>query len=259
MWRQVLTLLTLLLPVALSAQATNPGKPIPDTPGKPSTNSSPTNSSAGFELDRLSLSGSLKKDNWGLYYNMNLGLSWKAGEDNLFTRLRIDNNEVFDTVSLLGKYSFVSLTGPRVHPYAIFVSEIYDGYPDGAGHTAARIQWGGGFNFNLVNTARILLRIESGIDITHEFSTGLPDLVFWWRSRIKGEMEIIKDIRLGCVFVLSEPFRSGLDHWYDYEFSLVYRISSTLSIVGAVRFYDHRVIESNSDRFIHQISFVYSM
>ncbi len=259
MLRLVLTWLILLLPATLAAQAANPGKPLPEAPGKPSTNSTTTNTRPEFFLDRLSLSGSLKKDNWGFYYNMNLGLSWKAGEDNLFTRLRFDNIEVFDTFSLLGKYSFVSLTGPRVHPYVILVNELYDGFPDGKGHTAARIQWGSGCNFNLVSTDRFILRIESGIDITHEFSTGLPDLVFWWRSRIKGEMEVVKDIRLGGVFVLSEPFRSRLDHWYDYEFTLAYRLTKALSIVGSVRFYDHRVIESKSDRFIHQVSFVYSM
>lgn len=250
----------MLMPLALLAQAGNPGKPLPEVSEKAATNTAaPTNSQPNIFLDRLTLDGSLKKDNSGLYYSMNLGLSWRVHEDNLFTRLRIDNVEVFDAFSLLGKYSFVSFSGPLIHPYVILINEIYNKYPDGEGHTAARIQWGGGFNFNPVETERFLLRIESGIDVTHEISTGLPDLVFWWRSRIKGEMEIIKNIRLGGTFILSEPFRNRLEHWYDYEFRLAYRLTKTLSVVGSVRFYDHRVTESKSDRFIHQISLMYSL
>lgn len=255
-------LFLLVLPAApVPGQPTNPGKPLPEIPktGQATTNVSATNARPDFCLERFSLSGNLKKDNTGFYYNMSAGLTWQTGRNTLYNRVRLDNVEGYDTYSLLTKYNAISLMNETIHPYAILINEIYDDYPAPGGHTAGRIQWGGGFNFNLVETSRALFRLESGLDITHEFSTGLPDLVFWWRSRVRGEIEVIPDIRLGTAFILSKPFRTRLDHWYDYEFSLAYRLTKTVSIVGSVRFYDHRVYESQTDGILHQISFVYSM
>lgn len=226
--------------------------------GSAVTNEKPTNtgqSNMGFRLENTRFTGNLLADIYGTWYNFKLEFHWRYRTDKLHTHLQIDNGDAYNTFSLLGRYSFIHDFTERFYPFAILKSDLYTEYPDGVSSgEAGRLLWGGGIDLKVIKGKIFNLFVSTGIDITHDINRELPAMTSWWRSQAVMSLKLFKKLKLSVHGVLSWPFDGSLQSWYDVTTSAGYKLSKEVSLVGSLRFYNHKVLEASGDGYRHTIS-----
>ena len=174
------------------------------------------------------------------------------GNNSLYTRAKINNNEDFNTISILGKYDITMLLGKFLYPFIVMDINSFSDY--GTNKISAwRILWGVGIGLKMPIFNWLSASLDSGLNVTHEIDTGLPKSIVWQRNRARLTFKFFKLIDIHADAVVSIPISSNINKWYDYIATVEFKIAKNISLVTQLRFYDHKILnETNSIE--HKIS-----
>ena len=190
---------------------------------------------------------SYESDGKDLDYNIGLGIRWSLKTNSIYTRVNINNDNNYDSISLLNRFELKSLLGSYAFPYLIIVNDLFLNYYN---ETANRLLTGLGFAIKIFpNSKTFSFSIESGINSTWEMNTDIDAgmTTFWWRSRLKAKLIFSPIISFKIDIVYSYLLDSSYNGiWKQNIAAIIFKVSNKIDFELSIKEYDYEILRLGS-------------